>query len=151
MTDIVTKKFIELTKPFDFNSLALLINNNNFESRISSNWNQHFICGSVFQLKGVQKDNKFNGIKKRLDDSFNIKGGSSDIDIFFSFSTGASSVTHKDDYDVYILSLAGSTLYKIGHEVFELEPGDLIYLERGITHTAVALTPRIILSYGILS
>jgi len=62
---------------------------------------------------------------------------------------GTRSTTHKDEYDVYILSCYGRTLYKVGYKEVILEKGDLLHIPKNTIHTAIGLDPRIILSLGI--
>ena len=64
--------------------------------------------------------------------------------------TGNRSITHKDDYDVYILGLYGRTLYKVEDKEYCVNVGDLLYIPKNHLHIAIGLTPRINLSYGLL-
>lgn len=75
-------------------------------------------------------------------------------DVFFSFcsSTGGS---HKDDEDVFIISLFGKTIYRLFSSPsvekdtnYFLEPGDLIYVPRQTSHRAISVGPRINFSVG---
>ena len=50
-----------------------------------------------------------------------------------------------------ILNLTGKTIYKVGTELFELNPGDLLVIPEGTIHKAMGLTPRITLSYALYS
>ena len=73
----------------------------------------------------------------------------SDLDLFFSWVMGTRSTTHKDEYDVWILGCHGRTMYKVGYKEVIVEKGDLLYIPKNITHTAIGLDPRISLSLGI--
>jgi mannose-6-phosphate isomerase-like protein (cupin superfamily) len=73
------------------------------------------------------------------------------VDLFFSFvtNTGAS---HVDEEDIFLVGMLGKTLYRItdSGKDYILEPGDLLYVPRGIRHKSMSLTPRIIASVGFL-
>ena len=73
----------------------------------------------------------------------------SDLEIFFSFTSGASGTSHKENYDVYIVGLLGNTVYKIEDKYFEVEKGDVLTIPKNTIHKSIALTPRIILSYAV--
>jgi quercetin dioxygenase-like cupin family protein len=84
-----------------------------------------------------------------LNNEFNKENKKSDLFLFFSFTSGNKSITHRDEYDVFILGLYGKTVYKVEEEEFILEKGDLLSIKKNQLHKAIGLTPRIILSYGI--
>lgn len=142
------KNFINFKVPFDFNSLALMLSTYNFSSKIASNHTSEYILDSTFQIKNVDKDPKFKDLINVLNDNFNKEQEYVDMDIFYSTSIGASGITHKDEYGVYILGVCGHTVYKVEHEIFEVFPGDLLHIPAHTTHTAIGMTPRIILSYA---
>ena len=144
----LTKEFIRFDTPFDFNSLALMLSESNYASRITSNHSFSHILDSVFQVKDVDGNPKFHPLCELLNKHFNKNEDYFDLDLFFSTSIGASSITHRDEYAVYILAVCGHTLYKIDNEIFEIVPGDLLYIPEHTTHTAISMTPRIILSYA---
>jgi len=145
---VYTKEFIRFDKPFDFNSLALMLSESNYASKITSNHNFNYILDSTFQVADVDGNPKFHSLCELLNKKFNKNNYYFDLDLFFSTSIGASSITHRDEYAVYILAVCGHTVYKIDNEVFEILPGDLLYIPEHTTHTAIGMTPRIILSYA---
>lgn len=72
---------------------------------------------------------------------------------YISLSTSSrTSGKHKDLEDVYCLQAQGKTQFKVWEEDTEhtyiLEAGDMLYIPSEITHEAVPLTPRVLLSYG---
>ena len=84
-----------------------------------------------------------------LNKQFNKENKKSDLFLFFSLTSGNKSITHRDNYDVFIISLYGKTIYTIEEKEFFLEKGDLLCIKKNQLHKAMGLTPRIILSYGI--
>lgn len=60
---------------------------------------------------------------------------------------------HSDHVDVYLLSVLGDTEFTVddplGKKVYNLIPGDMVYVPAGMMHGAKPITPRICLSYGI--
>ena len=145
----LTKKIFLFEKEIDFNFISNILDKNNFISKISSNWMDSFILESVFQIKEVENDIFFKELYNELNNKFNKENKKSDLDLFFSFASGNKSITHRDDYDVFIIGLYGKTLYKIENEEFYVEKGDLLLIKKNELHKAIGLTPRIILSYGI--
>jgi len=143
------KKFLKIEPVFDFNKLSQFLDKNNFKSIISSNYLNYFILESVFQIRSIQNTSEFNSVFNELNKNFNKESLRSDLDIFFSMVSGASSITHSDNYDVFIINLFGKVVYKVGNDIITLEAGDLIHIPKNIIHKAIGLTPRIILSFGI--
>jgi mannose-6-phosphate isomerase-like protein (cupin superfamily) len=143
------KNFLKTESVFDFNKLSQFLDKNNFKSIISSNYLNDFILESVFQIRSIQNTLEFNNIFNELNKNFNKENLRSDLDIFFSMVSGSSSITHSDNYDVFIINLFGKVVYKVGGDIITLEPGDLIHIPKNIIHKAIGLTPRIILSFGI--
>jgi quercetin dioxygenase-like cupin family protein len=66
-----------------------------------------------------------------------------------SWVSGTRSSTHTDPYDVFLIGAQGRTLYKTEDEEAVLEKGDIIHIPKGVTHTAIGLDPRIVLSYAL--
>jgi hypothetical protein len=145
----LTKKFLSYENEIDFNFISNILDKNNLFSKISSNWIETFILDSVFQIKNVESDSSFVELYNVLNNKFNKENKKSDLDLFFSFVSGNKSITHRDDYDVFIIGLYGKTLYKVENEEFSVEKGDLLSIKKNELHKAIGLTPRIILSYGI--
>jgi mannose-6-phosphate isomerase-like protein (cupin superfamily) len=148
MGTLIKKNFI-FEKEIDFNFISNLLDRNNLNSKISSNWIENFILESVFQIKKIENDVFFKELYNQLNSKFNKENKQSELDLFFSFVSGNKSITHRDDYDVFIIGLYGKTLYKIENEEFYVEKGDLLLIKKNELHKAIGLTPRIILSYGI--
>jgi mannose-6-phosphate isomerase-like protein (cupin superfamily) len=145
----VIKNFFSFKEKFDFNSLSNLLDRNNLINKISSNWLQDFVMDSVFKIENVEKDFYFFEIFNLLNNKYNEFKKSSDLYLFFSLVSGNRSVTHRDNYDVYIIGLHGKTLYKVEEQEFILEEGDMLFIPKNSLHKAIGLTPRICLSYGI--
>ena len=145
----LVKKFCSFKEPIDFNFLSKLLDNNNFESSVSSNWLSTYIFESVFKIQNVEKEIFFKEIFDLLNKNYNKENKKSDLFIFFSMVSGTKSITHRDIYDVIIMGLYGKTIYRVENEYFTLEPGDLLMIPKNKIHKAIGLTPRIILSYGI--
>ena len=143
------KNFCSFKEPIDFNFLSKLLDNNNLESHISSNWLNSYVFESVFKINNVEKETFFKEIFNLLNEKYNQENKKSDLYIFFSMVSGTKSITHKDNYDVIIIGLYGTTIYRVENEHFTVEPGDLLRIPKNVIHKAIGLTPRIILSYGI--
>lgn len=147
-TSYIQEKFLTFTKIIDFNFLSKIIDRNNLSAEISSNYINLYIMDSVFKIKDVQEDIFFLNIFEHFNNTFNNKKIKKNFYIFFSLKTGGKSITHRDPYDVYILGLYGKTLYKVEDKEYCVNVGDLLYIPKNYLHTAIGLTPRIILSYG---
>ena len=143
------KNFCSFKEPIDFNFLSKLLDNNNLESHISSNWLNSYVFESVFKINNVEKETFFKEIFNLLNEKYNQENKKSDLYIFFSMVSGTKSITHKDNYDVIIIGLYGTTIYRVENEHFTVEPGNLLRIPKNVIHQAIVLTPRIILSYGI--
>ena len=146
---LFSKKFFTLKEKFDFNSISILSDRNNFNSLISSNWLNNYVLESVFQIKNIHNDIYFTEIFNFLNNKFNKNNYKTDLDLFFSFVSGNKSITHRDDYTVFIVGMYGKTLYKIEEKEFIVSEGDLLWIPKNKIHKAIGLTPRICLSYGI--
>jgi len=143
------KKFFKFENKFDFNTISNLLDSGNFGSSMSSNWLQLLVLESVFQIKSVQKSDYFINVFEILNKKYNKENKKTDLDIFFSLVSGNKSITHRDNYDVYIIGLYGETLYKVENTQFMVENGDLLYIPKNSLHKAIGITPRICLSYGM--
>ena len=122
---LFTKKLFTLKEKFDFNSISILSDRNNFNSLISSNWLTNFVLESVFQIKNVHTDVYFTEIFNFLNNKFNKNNNKTDLNLFFSFVSGNKSITHIDNYTVFIIGLYGKTLYKVEEKEFIVSEGDL--------------------------
>jgi mannose-6-phosphate isomerase-like protein (cupin superfamily) len=143
------KNFCSFKEPIDLNFLSNLLDRNNFETEFSSNWLNNYIFESVFKIQNVEKDNFFKEIFNLLNTNYNKENKKSNLFIFFSLVSGNKSITHRDNYDVFIIGMYGKTIYKIENEYFTLEPNDLLLIPKNKLHKAIGITPRICLSYGI--
>ena len=97
-------------------------------------------------------------------------------DVMVSFAAKDAGVgAHIDSYDVFLLQGSGKRRWEIGlpmsekdarykegldirilenfeaTEVFELEPGDMLYLPPGVPHNGVAMEPCLTYSFGFLA
>lgn len=132
----------------DFNFIADLVSKNNLEN-LSKCKDKLNALDSIFQIKQAQKDHRLFTIFNRLNNDFNPTNRESDISIFFSMMSGSSGAQHVDEESVHIIGLYGMTAYLIEDKVFTINPGDRLFISKGIPHKAVSLSPRIVLSYGI--
>ena len=142
------KNFFSFESKIDFNFISNLLDRNNLCSLISSNWMERFILESVFKIENVENDVFFKDVYQMLNKQFNKDNKKSDMFLFFSLTSGNKSITHRDNYDVFIINLYGKTLYIVEEKEFFLEKGDLLCIKKNQLHKAIGLTPRIILSYG---
>ena len=146
--NLLIKNAINFSETVDFNFISKLLNRNNFESHISSNWLNVYVLNSVFKITGVQKDPFFQDLYLKMNRDYNIEKIQSDLFIFMSMKIGGVSITHKDEYDVIIIGGYGKTLYIVEDEEYYVNAGDILRIPKNYTHTALGITPRIIFSYG---
>ena len=70
--------------------------------------------------------------------------------LYFNVSLhGGSYGRHNDEVDVYFWQCQGSTKWVMDDCEYVLEPGDMIYIPRGIYHNVIPLTPRAGISMGV--
>lgn len=144
------KNLIAFEKTFDFNELANLADRNGLQSEFTSdNVNQKYVLESPIKIRGVETDIFFNQLYIYLNKRYNEKKIKSNIFLFFSFTGGGKSLSHRDDEDVVIIGLYGKTMYIIEGKEYLIEKGDLIMIPKGTIHRAIGLSPRIILSFGV--
>jgi len=149
---IFFKSFIDFKEEFGFKELSGLLDRNNFSTRIVSNWKDDYVLSSVFQVKWVHKTPEFSAIHEDLDKQLNPNKKESNIDMFFSMSSGVSGPVHIDEEEgVHILQLHGIVIYKLKDGMYELSPGDMLKIPSGELHQAIGLTPRLTLSYGLFN
>ena len=148
MESLIKKGAVEFKEPIDFNFISKLMDRNNLKSEISSNWLQQYVFNSAFKINDVHTDPSFLDLYKHLQENYNKDNLEANLYIFCSFKMGAASLTHKDHYDVYIIGAMGETVYNLEGKEYRICPGDLLKIPKGVTHTALGMTPRIILSYG---
>lgn len=141
------KKFLDAD--IDFNFIATFLSNNNISSLISNKWMSDYVLESCFQIRNVENTIEFKSLFKDLNNKLNKKNKLSNLDIFYSYITGAHSKTHADPYDVFIINVFGKVIYKVNDKEYFLEKGDLLYIKKQTLHTGIGLGPRIVLSYEI--
>jgi mannose-6-phosphate isomerase-like protein (cupin superfamily) len=133
------KNFFNFKNKIDFNFLSNLLDDNNFESLISSNCTQNFVFDSVFKIAKVEEDYYFKDIYNVLNNTYNIENRKTDLFIFFSLVSGNKTKAHRDVYDVYIIGLYGKTMYIIEGEEFVVEPGDLLKIPKKKSEKKIVL------------
>ena len=142
------KDFVRLDENFDFNSISQFCDSNNCETSITSNYINNYINDSVFQIKHVHQTPDFQPMYQFLREKLNPNQRPDDLDLFYALVSGASSIVHKDPYQVHILNVKGHEVYRLNGAVYKMEPGDLLTIPENTTHQAIGLSPRIILSYA---
>jgi len=145
------KNYIKFEKEIDFNFITEILHWNHYRTSISSDWMRENVLNSIFEITGVHRFAPFQKLFNDLNKTHNKNNLNSDLNLFFSFTAGARSITHKDAYDVYIIGVKGRTLYKVEDKEYMVTPGDLLYIPKRFIHTAIGLDPRIILSLGVYS
>ena len=133
----------------DFNNLTELLSNSNYNSKLSGNYLNILILQATYEIKDVHKDEFFTPLINKIVKDFNLVDCRIDVNLFVGFTQGAASIIHKDDYDVFLYSLYGETVYIVDKEKHILEQGDLITINKGEVHQAISLSPRIIFSLGV--
>ena len=147
--NIYKKNFISFKEKIDFNFLSNLLDRNYCGSNTTNNFLPNFIFDCSFRITNVENDFFFQEIFNFLTDEYNKTNKKADLYIYFSLVSGATSITHRDPGDVIIISLYGTTIYKLENDYFTLEPGDFLFIEKNKLHKAIGITPRIILSFGM--
>lgn len=144
------KNFTKLNQVYDFNFISHLLEENNkkvVSKTLEGNLRDVFeiirVSNDVYELKIF-----FDFINKL----FKYEPHCTDeVDIFFSFVSKIG-VSHIDVGDVFIIGLFGKTFYRVYYKKtikdYEINPGDLIYIPKGIKHKVIGFTPRIIASIG---
>lgn len=130
----------------DFNNLTKFLSSHNWVSKHSGNWIHQYALQSCFVIEDVHQDPKFETILRKIANDNELSGQNIDVHLFVGFAQGASSTIHKDNYSVYLYGLYGETMYIVNEEKYILGKGDFIKINRGDTHQAIGLSPRIILS-----
>lgn len=148
---MLEKNKIHFPKQIDFNYLADFIGEGNFVSKITCPYQENFVMHSITQIRDIQYHNDFKELYKFCNDNYNLNNKPSNLMFFYSMKLGSPSVSHFDDEDVYIIGVYGKTFYKVGKDEYIVEPGDLLKIPANTVHTAIGLTPRIIISYGVFN
>jgi quercetin dioxygenase-like cupin family protein len=146
---MIEKNVFDFKKEIDFNYVCDLVDLHNFESSISSDHLTNYVLKGVFKIKNIQLHDDFKSLYAYCEKEFNPEKKHSNMFMFFSMKSGGASITHKDPECVYIIGVKGKTWYKVGDKEGMVEKGDLLKIPAQVTHTAIGLTPRIVLSYGI--
>jgi len=150
MSDIVFHKgFVDFKGDIDFNYISNLLDSGPYESQFSSDWHDRFVLKSVFKIRNIETHNEWKPLYTYCEENFNKNKKNSNLFMFFSLKSGGSSITHTDDEDVYIIGVKGKTWYKVSDKEYMVERGDFLKIPANTIHTAIGLTPRIILSYGV--
>ena len=145
------KNFVDLKKQYDFNLLSRLVEETDAETKVKAK-NLTDVMRGVYQMKNIKNHFKefvtfFDFLKKLFNYEDNV---SDEVDLFFSFCSLVG-MPHADPEDVFIISLHGVTTYRIFSDKdmdIVLNKGDMIYIPRGIKHKVLAMTPRVIASFG---
>jgi len=149
MKYFLERKFIKFKKELDFNRLSILMADNNFNSNVMSKYKDGYVLDSVFQIKDIQDEPFFNQVYNQMNHMFNKKNQRTTLDLFFSYMRGARGDAHSDQEAVHIMAAYGKTLYCIDNKEIILERGDRLFINKGVKHRAIGLSPRIILSFGV--
>jgi hypothetical protein len=144
------KGFTILQEKYDFNFLSNFIDSNSINVGFFSNSIKPGF-ETIWQAKNTHAHNKefyvfFDFFKKTFKYVQDMKDG---VDLFFSF-TAQIGLAHKDEEDVFLLGLEGSTLYRDTDtkKDYVINKGDLLFFPKQRQHKSISLTPRIILSVG---
>tara|TARA_R100001086_G_scaffold64993_1_gene30253 strand:+ start:243 stop:689 length:447 start_codon:yes stop_codon:yes gene_type:complete len=148
MRNLLHKNIIKFEDNIDFNFVINLLNNHDVNTDITSNYNKDHVFNSCFRVHDVHIDPYFKGLFDFLEQNYNPEKIKKTLMFFLSFTVGCKSTIHKDPLDVYIIGAHGITVYICDGVEYRVEPGDMLYIPKNMTHTAVSLSPRIILSYG---
>ena len=133
----------------DFNSIAEIFKTLHTESIHSSMWKNDYALHSTFEIRNVQRHEMFFSLYKKFNDFYNVpKYHGSNLDIFFSFAPGTSSIAHSDSYDVGILAAHNDVVVRVNDEKYILNSRDLITIYAKEPHQVIGIDPRIILSFG---
>ena len=144
--------FTDIKQETDFNFLADLLERNELGSEHKNPKDrppfQGGLLSSLIQVRNVEKDDFFRQYLDIFDDIF-AKGKYCDVHLHLSFMA-LSGASHQDYEDVFIIGLHGHTIYKVyGHGDYDIRKGDFIYIPPNISHKAIAMGPRIIMSIGV--
>ena len=80
----------------------------------------------------------------------NTETGVNNLHVYTSFGENSSTFgRHKDSMDVLIVQSIGSICYCFDDgKIYKLDPGDSIYVPKGVYHNPLVLTPRVTLSFS---
>ena len=146
---ILQKNKITFKTNIDFNYISKLISEGNYNSKIVSPYQNDYVMHSITHIRDIHLHKDFIDLYSYCNENYNKQNLNSNLIMFFSMKLGSSSITHKDDEDVYIIGAHGKTLYNVDGTEHTVETGDLLKIPKGSIHTAIGLTPRVILSFGV--
>ena len=92
-----------------------------------------FVCRSEYTPKSMKRVLRRTGLKR--------------LYVFTSFLKDSDSFgRHKDDYDVLLIQSIGKMSYMIEGSIYEIYPGDSLFIPNGTYHTPHPSGPRVTLS-----
>tara|TARA_R110000803_G_scaffold204717_1_gene270944 strand:- start:1763 stop:2269 length:507 start_codon:yes stop_codon:yes gene_type:complete len=146
------KNFVTLNRPYDFNLISKLIEENDLQSMSKSNYGG---LRDVFQIRGVVNLLKeFNVLFDFFNKTFNYKyDQKNNVDLFLSLISQVG-VPHIDEEDVFIIGLNGNMVYKVFNDKivdYHISKGDLIFIPKGVKHKVMGLSSRISMSVGFFN
>jgi len=146
------KNFVILDRPYDFNLVSKLIEENDLQSMSKSNYGG---LKNVFQIRGVVNLLKeFNVLFDFFSKTFNYKYDQrNNVDLFLSLISQVG-VPHIDEEDVFIIGLNGNMVYKVFNDKivdYHVFKGDLIFIPKGVKHKVIGVSSRISMSVGFFS
>jgi len=146
------KNFVTLNRPYDFNLISKLIEENDLQSMSKSNYSG---LKNVFQIRGVVNLLKeFNVLFDFFSKTFNYKYDQrNNVDLFLSLISQVG-VPHIDEEDVFIIGLNGNMVYKVFNDKivdYHVFKGDLIFIPKGVKHKVIGISSRISMSAGFFS
>ena len=147
MSERVKKSYDNLF--LDFNNFTELLSNSNYVSKLSGNWINLHILQATYQIKNIHHEKFFSNLINKIIKDFNLSNSKIDLDLFVGFTQGASSIIHRDDYDVFLYNLYGETMCIVEKEKYILKQGDIIRINKQETHQVIGLSPRIVFSLGV--
>ena len=141
--------YFSFEKEFDFNQLAQLTAQVKTKSYHSSEYSIDLVLHGTFRITGLETYPFFQGLLAKLENDFNPSKLKHNLHLYFNLIPGGSSDIHTDPYTVYIYGLKGQTVYRIDGEKFIVNPNDLLRIDPGKIHQAIATDARIALSWGM--
>jgi len=141
------KKYCGFSFLIDFNSFSLL----------ADRMEDHIECRNDGRIK-MQNFYIFHPGQQLIETlkyHFDFEGKKLDIDLYASLTKKGITTNHRDNESVILIPTHGKTIYNIYEEdlnCFEsyiVEPGDLLIIPKGIQHSAIPLSPRIVISIGV--
>jgi len=149
MTNELKKNYYSFEKEFNFNQLAELTTKIHTKSYHSNEYSINLVLHGTFRLTGLENYPFFQDLLIKLNKEFNPSQLKHNLHLYFNLVPGGSSNIHSDPYTVYIYGLKGQTVYRINGEKFIVNPTDLLRIDPGKIHQAIAMDARIILSWGM--